>query len=159
MENTSMTSEIREAFWHALEGSPFVMLRQATFGATGQPMTAQLDRDAHHTIWFFAKRSGGPALEMPAQIDFACKGHKVFAALSGNLHFEHSRAQLDKLWSNQTAAWFPAGKDDPDLGFMRFEVTSAEVWQADLSVAGKFHLMTGTPIQPEQAGEHAVGLV
>ena len=152
-----MDADIRETFWKALAKSPFVMLHP-TEGHPA-PMTAMLDKDAHHAVWFFTSRSANAAIPGPASFDFAAKGHDVFAAIEGTLHAENDPARLDKLWSNAVAAWFPGGKGDPDLALMRFEIGQSHVWTADLSVAGMFHLATGTAIQPDQAGQHAVGAV
>ena len=153
-----MDADIRETFWKQLAKSPFVMLRTGS-GADAAPMTAMLDRDAHHAVWFFTRRDASAATTGAASMDIATKGHEVVAAIAGSLAVESDRAQFDKLWSNQVAAWFPGGKDDPQLVLMRFDIGESQVWIADLSVAGMFHLATGTPIRPDQAGRHAVGTV
>jgi hypothetical protein len=41
-----MEPEIRDAFWKALDHSPFMMVRLAEADSSGQPMTAMLDADA-----------------------------------------------------------------------------------------------------------------
>ena len=52
-----------------------------------------------------------------------------------------------------------AGRDDPELMMLRFEIDSAEVWTADPGVLGKFKLLTGSPVSAGDVGDHAVGLV
>ena len=52
-----MNKEIREEFWKSFEKSPFIMIRREDGGGHAEPMTAQLDRDAHHAIWFFTSRT------------------------------------------------------------------------------------------------------
>jgi general stress protein 26 len=154
-----MDSDIRNAFWNALDDSPFVMMRLSEAGSHSQPMTVMLDRQAHHTVWFFMHQSSTLAVEAQAEVDFSSSGHKLFAALSGHLHREQDRTVLDRLWSNKVEAWFPGGKTDPTLALMRFEITKAEVWTADITLAGLFDLFTGIAIKPDQAGKHAVGLL
>ena len=154
-----MEPEIRDAFWKALDHSPFMMVRLAEANSSGQPMTAMLDADAHGTVWFFMHRDNTLGPGGAARAEFSDKGHTLFAALRGTLREEHDQAVRDKLWSNQVAAWFKEGKDSPEVLLQRFEIADAEVWQADMSVGGLLHLFTGTLIQPDQAGHHATGRV
>ena len=64
-----MKKELRDEFWTSFEDSPYVMIRLEGIGGHAEPMTAQLDRDARHTIWFFTTRNnriaaGGAAMNL-----------------------------------------------------------------------------------------------
>lgn len=154
-----MKKELREEFWQALEKSPYVMIRLESSGSHSEPMTAQLDRDAHHQFWFFAARGNRIAAGGPAMAQFSSKGHDVFACLSGTLTEELDQTVWDKHWSRPAEAWFPGGRDDPQVMMLRFDIAEAEVWTADPGVIGKFKLLTGTKLSDGEAGEHAVGRV
>jgi len=80
-----MTPEIREEFWKSFGKSPFIMLGLTSMPGHSEPMMAQLDREAHHQIWFFTSRGNRVASGGPAMAQFASKGHDVFACLSGTL--------------------------------------------------------------------------
>ena len=59
-------AELKHKFWEAMVDSPFVMLQLDSSAESAAPMTAQLDKDANHAIWFFTSRDnhfapGGPA--------------------------------------------------------------------------------------------------
>lgn len=152
-----MDTETRETFWHAVERSPYMML--GLVGKAPHPMTAQLDRDAHHAIWFFTTRSGPLGAAGKADATFASKGHDVFAILTGTLTEETDRAVFEKHWSNPVEAWFPGGRSNPDLLFLRYDIAASEVWTVDASISGLFHLATGKPVKPHEMGEHATGRV
>ena len=77
--------ELRQNFWHELESSSFVMLQRDADPESAAPMTASLDRDAHHAIWFFTGRDNRFAAMGPASATFASKGHDLFARFSGML--------------------------------------------------------------------------
>jgi general stress protein 26 len=154
-----MDAKIRHAFWKELSHSPFMMVRLAGAGTSGQPMTAMLDADAHGKVWFFMNSTNTLAPGGAARAELSSKGHGLFAAIAGTLTEETDQAVRDKLWSNQVAAWFKQGKDSPAVLLMRFDIDDAEVWQTDMTIAGLFHLFTGTLIEPEQAGHHATGPV
>ena len=72
---------------------------------------------------------------------------------------ETDRAVFDALWSDKVGSWFEGGKDSPSILLQRFDIADAQVWQVDMTVAGLFHLFTGTPIKSEQAGHYAEGPV
>ena len=154
-----MNKEIREEFWHAFEDSPFIMMRLEDGSGHAEPMTAALDRDAHHAIWFYCARGNRIAGGGKAMGQFVSKGHDVFACIDGTLVEETDRAVFDKHWNNAVEAWFPNGKTDPQVLMLRFDIAEAEVWTADMSIKGKVKLLTGSEIRAEEAGKHAVGLV
>ena len=154
-----MDKKLREEFWQSFEKSPFIMIRLEDQGGHAEPMTAQLDKDAHHTIWFYTSRQNRVATGGKAMAQFSGKGHDVFACLSGTLTEETDRARFEKHWSKQVEAWFPGGKSDPQLIMLRYEIDSAEVWTVDPGLIGKFKLLTGQDVDPSEIGEHAVGLV
>jgi general stress protein 26 len=154
-----MKKELREEFWHAFEKSPFLMIRLDSAGGHAEPMTAQLDRDALHTVWFFASRTNRIAAGGLAMGQYASKGHELFACLAGNLVEETDRSRREKHWSKEVEAWFPKGRNDPDLMMLRFEIDDAEVWTVDPGVLGTFKMLTGSAIRSSELGEHAVGLV
>lgn len=154
-----MDKDLREEFWKAFERSPFIMMRLESAGGHAEPMTAQLDKDAIHTVWFFTARNNRIAAGGKAMGQVATKGHDVFACLAGTLVEETDKARFDRHWSKEVEAWFPNGRDDPDVMMLRFEIEDAEVWTVDPSLFGTFKLLTGSAIRTSEMGQHAVGPV
>ena len=150
-----MPDDIRKTMWEAMADSPYLMVGLVADGEHSQPMTAQLDEDAHGKFWFYTNKQNRLAGGGRAMAQFASKGHDVFACISGTLVEETDPAVIDLYWSNQAAAWYEQGREDPNLLMLRFELDDAEIWEADLSVKGLFRLMTGHRIREEDAGEHA----
>lgn len=153
---TSDSTDIRQQFWKALDHSPFLMVRLEGGRDHAVPMTAQLDKDAHHAIWFYASRENRLAMGGSAMAQFVSKGHDLFACLAGTLTEERDAAVIDRHWSNQVAAWFKGGRNDSDMMMLRFDLADAEIWTPDLGIIGTFKLMTGMTIAPGEAGAHAV---
>jgi general stress protein 26 len=154
-----MQKELVQDFWKAIDHSPFIMVRLEEAAGHAEPMTAQLDRDARHTIWFFASRGNRIAAGGRAMAQFAAKGHDLFACLAGRVVEETDPARIDRHWSKQAEAWFPNGRDDPDLMMLRFEIDDAEVWTVEPGPFGAFRMLTGNPVPTSEMGEHATGLV
>ena len=154
-----MDKDVQHEFWEAFEDSPYIMMRLEGASGHAEPMTAQLDKNAHHAIWFFTTRDNRIGTGGRAMGQVMTKGHDVFACISGTLVEERDRAVWDKHWSNVTEAWFPDGRNNPNVVMLRFDIADAEVWVADMSIKGKLKMFAGRPIQPDEAGEHAVGAV
>lgn len=154
-----MDQDIRDTFWKAFQSSPFIMMRLQGAADHAEPMTAQLDKDAHHAIWFFARRNNRIAGGGRAMGQVMTRGHEVFACIDGTLVEETDAAVRDRHWNNAVEAWFPNGKADPSVVMLRFDIADAEVWTSDMGLKGAFKLLTGRPIHEHEAGEHALGAV
>ena len=148
------TDRLKQKFWSALADSPFLFLQRDADPHTTIPMTAQLDRQAHGAIWFFHSRTGPLAPGGPATATFVGKGHDLFARFTGTLTEETDRARIDEEWSPAIEAWFPGGKDDPDLMMLRMDLVQAEVWNADLGFIDTAKMLLGFDVRDETADDH-----
>ncbi len=147
--------ELKDKFWHALDDSPFVMLALDADPDGAAPMTTQLDEHARHAIWFFTSRGGHLARGGAATATFASKGHDTFARFAGTLVEETSRERLDKQWSNFVEAWFPGGKNDPNLLMLRMDLGDATIWSGELGVLGTAKMALGMNVADEVQGKVA----
>lgn len=148
------TDRLKHKFWTALGDSPFLFLQRDADPHTAVPMTAQLDREAHGTIWFFHSRNGPLAAGGPTTATFAGKGHDLFARIAGTLSEETDRARLEEEWSQPLEAWFPGGKDDPDLMMLRMDLGQAEIWNADIGFVDTAKMLLGFDVRQETADDH-----
>jgi len=146
---------LKRDLWKKMAQSPYVMVGLTDGGQHSEPLTAQLDEDQVDTLWFFAGKDNRLAKGGRAMAQFMSKGHDLFACLSGTVRLENDQVMIDKLWSNQVDAWFPGGKDDPNLALLRFDISDAELWEADISMIGKLKMVFGGQIKAGEAGSHA----
>ena len=153
MADTDSPQEIAATFIDKLKASPFVMLGLMD-GQHSEPMTAQLDDDQPNTLFFFAGKDNRIAKGGEAMAHFVGKGHDFFACLSGTVTPDNDSAEKDKLWNNQVDAWFPNGKADALL--LRFDIDSAELWETDISAAGRLKMLFGGTIKGDESSSHAV---
>ena len=151
----SESGELKKQLWKYLTQSPFVMVGLTGAQQHSEPLTIQLDDDQVDTLFFFVERGNRVASGGPAMVQYQSKGHDFFACLSGTISVSNDRAMVDKLWSKQVEAWFPGGKDDPEVLLIRFDIADAELWEADMSLSGKFKMLFGGTIRPEETGRHA----
>jgi general stress protein 26 len=143
-------AEIERKFWKALASD-----RTAMLGLGGieeghaQPMTAQFlhEEDERGPIWFFTAKDTDLALAMGtshrANLQFASKGHDLFASVQGELMPDNDRGLIDRLWNRFVAAWYEGGKDDPKLLLLRFEPHQAQIWLNENSMLAGVKLLLG----------------
>lgn len=149
-------AEIAEIFIDKLKSSPFIMIGLTGDDQHSEPLTAQIDDDQSDVLYFFTARDNRLAPGGKAMAQFESKGHDFFACLSGTVTLDNDPAQIDKLWSKSVEAWFPGGKSDPNLALLRFDIDSAELWEADVSLTGMVKMLFGGKIKPSEEGSHAV---
>ena len=121
-------------------------------------MTAQFENDSS-PIYFFGGRdnvlfanigSGRRAIAT-----FASKGHELFATLHGTLSSDDDRATIDRLWNSHIAAWYPGGKEDPNLVLFRLDAEKAEIWQNENNLLAGIAVLFGHDPKADYAGKTA----
>ena len=148
------TADLKRKFWKSLADSPFLFLQRDADPDTAVPMTAQLDKDANGTIWFFTRRDHNFAAGGPATATFIGKGHDMFVRFRGELSTETSRERLDKQWNSVIEAWFPDGKDDPNLLMLRMDLGRAEIWNSDMGFIDNVKMLMGFDTRDDARREH-----
>ena len=125
-----------------------------------RPMAAlQMDEDG--TIWFFTKRSS-PKVDQIAtnehqvNLSFANVSDADYVSVSGKAQEIDDRTKVNELWNPQAKAWFPKGKDDPDLILLKVHTDMAEYWSANDSKMVRFFQQATAAItgNPPKMGEN-----
>ena len=99
-----------------------------------RPMAAlQMDEDG--CIWFFTKRSSPKSDQIShnqsrVNLSFANVSDAEYVSVSGTASEIDDRAKVDELWNVQAKAWFPKGKDDPELVLLKVHIDMAEYWNS-----------------------------
>ena len=76
-------------------------------------------------------------------------------SISGQVEILNDRARVEELWQEPYRAWFPRGKDDPDLRVLAFRAERGEYWDQHGSNKVEYALKTakayatGEPPQPD----------
>ena len=147
--------QLKTDMWKKMADSPFVMVGPADGSSHSEPLTAQLDPDQVDTLFFFIGRDNRVADKDQLMLQFVSKGHDFFACLAGSGRINNDRALIDKLWDKQVEAWFPGGKEDPNLALLQVDIDSAELWETDISLSGRVKMLFGGTIRPSESGGHA----
>jgi general stress protein 26 len=126
-----------------LENIDIAML--TTVGAGGflmsRPLSTQQARFDGQRVWFFTEADSPKVAEIrrnpKVNLAYASKGRNTYVSLTGKASVNRDRARIDALWSDAMKAFFPNGKDDPNLVLLEVDVHSAEYWDGPGSVIGK----------------------
>jgi general stress protein 26 len=142
-------ADMETKLWKHLRSDMICMLGLAGVEeGHSRPMTAQfIDDQETGPIWFFTSKEHAMVRAMGSRhrsiIQFESKGHELFASIHGDLVPDNDRATLDKLWNKFIAAWFPGGKEDPNLQLIRFDPERAQVWLNEHNLVAGIKLLMG----------------
>lgn len=153
MADHDSPQEIAATFLAKIKDSPFLMIGLMD-GEHSEPMNVKIDEDQPNALFIFSGHDNRIAKGGKAMAQFVGKGHDFFACLAGTVSQETNQATFDKLWDNRVEAWFPNGKADARLN--RFDITSAELWETDVSVSGRLKMLFGGTIDHSESSSHAV---
>lgn len=89
-------------------------------------------------------------------VSFADESNKVYVSVSGIATVSKDQQKIDELWNEAFKAWFPEGKEDPNVAVLRVKVTGAEYWDTPTSpvvhvIGYAKAVLTGQPYKP---GDH-----
>jgi general stress protein 26 len=103
---------------------------------SSRPMAVQ-DEPFNGTLWFLTRRSSEKIEELEGDhhitLSFAEPKDSKYSSLKGIASFSHDPAKVDDLWNPMYKAWFPKGKNDPEITVLRVEVREADYWEASSS--------------------------
>src|SRR5689334_16524918 len=101
-----------------------------------RPMGTQ-DFEFDGDLWFFTGASSPKMSEVEhdqqVNLSYADPDDNRYVSVSGTAQLVRDRQKIDEYWKPFYKAWFPNGKDDPDLALLKVSVTKAEYWDASSS--------------------------
>ncbi len=161
MDNEMSQSEAMAKVWDLIRGVRVAML--TTSGPGGElrsrPMAGQ-ETDFDGDLWFLSRQQSGKVDEIEhgsrVSLTYVNNDRHAYVALSGTAELSKSRERIHQLWKPIDAAWFPQGKDDPDIIAIKVTIEESEYWEApgNALVRG-YHLLKAIATQGKsQPGEH-----
>jgi len=111
-------------------------------------------------LWFFTSAASHKAVEIRAHpqvnLAYADASGNTFVSISGTARARRERSRIDSMWREPMRAFFPGGKDDPDITLIRVQVDSAEYWDGPGMLVGKaLHFLLATATQdPDLLGDN-----
>lgn len=101
-----------------------------------RPMQTQ-DFEFDGDLWFFTSSNTHKAEEIErdnrVNVAYAAPDDNTYVSVSGTASIIKDREKIDEYWNDALKAWFPEGKDAPDLVLLKVAVEQAEYWDAPSS--------------------------
>jgi general stress protein 26 len=127
-----------------------------------RPM-AVAEIDADGAIWFATMEDSAKTEE--AEIDarglVTGQAKGAWVSVSGHLDLIRDRQRVEALWKESWKAWFPEGKDDPDLVLLKLRPETGEYWDQRGAKGVRFlfeaarAIVQGDRAQPTGRDQHA----
>jgi general stress protein 26 len=161
MDDEMSQSEAISKIWDLIRNVRVAML--TTSGPQGElrsrPMASQ-ESGFSGDLWFLSRQQSGKVDEIEhgssVSLTYVNNDRHAYVALSGRAELTKSREKIDELWKPIDAAWFPQGKDDPDIVAIKVTIQEAEYWEAPgNALVRTYHLLKAVATQGKsQPGEH-----
>lgn len=110
-----------------------------TFGngrIDSRPMTT-LDIDESGNVWFFTSRNTDIGKETNwgenVTLIYADPKNNSYLSVAGQASIVKDEQKKEELWNPMTKAWFPGGKEDPDLVLLKVTTDEAAYWDSNSS--------------------------
>lgn len=131
--------EHKQKIWKMIKDIKVGMLVTQDHG-TPRARPMHLVQEAYDgKLWFYTRRSAEKTFEAASDHDvclsFSDQEEGIYVSLSGKANLIDDRELIEKYWNPFIAAWFPEGKDDPDLALLEINVEMGEHWKSKESKA------------------------
>lgn len=131
--------------------SPIAMfctdLSEVPFSAC--PMSTQQVED-DGTMWFISniisRHTSHIEQDGRVQLVFTNHGSSSYLTIYGTAEVHFNRAKLDEIWTPLAKAWFPEGKEDPDLTLIRVKPSEGYYWDTKSGKMVSFLKMIGSVV-------------
>ena len=106
-------------------------------------------------IWFFTGYESAKSHELKndshVNLSYADPSNNLYVSVSGRASLSRDKAKIDELWDPAMKAWFPEGKDDPNVGLIKVTIDKAEYWDSPNSAVVHLYGVVKAAITGERA--------
>ena len=108
-------------------------------------------------LWFFNAENSAKTYEIQqdrnVNVSYMDDSKNTYVSVSGKARNVKDKAKIDELWHEALKAWFPEGKDDPNISLIKVTIDQAEYWDSPSSTLVHLYgvvkaTLTGEPAHP-----------
>lgn len=116
-----------------------------TVGADGdlvsRPLSTQRSQYDGRRVFFFTEGDSPKVGEIrrhpKVNLAYASKDKNTYVSIAGRARVFRDQALIDQFWNDALKAFFPKGKDDPNLVLLEVEPRTVEYWDGPGTWIGK----------------------
>lgn len=157
--------EAKQRVWEMIKGIKYALM--TSYDERGgrlkaRPMMAVNLKEFTGTLWFFTASDSEKTNQLRenciSMLSYAEPSRNDYVAISGQATVVRDQAKIDEYWNEFVHAWFPEGKEDPNLTLIKFEAEEAEFWDSPASAVATAYAyikarMTGEKPQAGDTGK------
>ena len=106
-----------------------------------RPLSTRASSFDGKRVWFFTEADSPKVAEIArhpkVNLAYASSDRNTYVSLAGTAEVNRDRRRIGRLWTDAMKAFFPNGKDDPNLVLLEVQVRSIEYWDGPGSLVGK----------------------
>lgn len=129
--------EHKAKVWNMIKAIKVGMLTTEVAGSLHARPMHIVQNEYVGTLWFFTSKASAKVFEIKKDRDvcmtFASVETETYVSLTGSATITQDRKLIEKYWNPFVAAWFPDGKDDPEVSLIQIHVRAGEHWDATSS--------------------------
>ncbi|UTA70176.1 pyridoxamine 5'-phosphate oxidase family protein [Emticicia sp. 21SJ11W-3] len=128
-----------------------------------RPMATQ-GMDEEGNIWFLTAKDSGKIDEIKSNahvcVCYSSPSDNTYVCIMGEAEQVDDQKKIDEFWTPFAKAWFPEGKDDPNLTLIRVMAHEAEYWDsASNKIIVGIKMLSSIVTGKEYTDESAYGTV
>lgn len=127
----------QEKLWGLIK--PIKTAMMTTYGSkyiTARPM-AHVNDKFDGTLTYFTHITSEKVEEIARNpmigLTYADHDKSTYLSITAQAILTQDKAEIDEHWNMFVSAWFPKGKNDPDIGLIKAQVIRAEYWDSTSS--------------------------
>ena len=106
-----------------------------------RPLSTRASSFDGKRVWFFTEADSPKVAEIArhpkVNLAYASSDRNTYVSLAGTAEVNRDRRRIGRLWNDAMKAFFPNGKDDPNLVLLEVQVRSIEYWDGPGSLIGQ----------------------
>ena len=125
-----------------------------------RPMAA-IEVDGNGNLWFFANKQSSKVADIRKDTNvhlvFANTTKDSYLDLRGRASIEEDKKSIEDKWNPIVKAWFPEGKNDPQLCLIKVKTDEAHYWDTDTTKMVEILKIVASVVTGKQLAEGVHG--
>lgn len=147
--------EHKAKIWNLIKDIKVAMLvtEDERVGLHARPMQLVQD-DYDGKIWFYTNTHADKVFEIEKERDiclvFSCPEKETYVSMTGQAKLIQNQDKIDEYWNPFVDAWFPEGKNSPEVGMIEIKINKGEHWDSEDSVIVQSYKMLKSSLTDEK---------
>jgi general stress protein 26 len=145
--------EMKEKIWNYIKDIQIAMVVTDNDGDLRARPMALVQDDYDGTLWFFTKHDAAKVDEVQKDkhvcVAFSDHDNNVHVSMSGTANITKDQNLIDTMWNPIVAAWFPEGKDHPNVALLEIKVHKGKYWDSDKNPITFFYEIAKANVKDE----------